>query len=291
MKKSTPKSRSKENNNCTVLALKSVTGWSYQKCFNILAKAGREKDRGFNVFSFLGFIGKHEDVEWDLIYSEYNAFYLKIFMEQVCEEWDIEIESPEYYKSFFSILEEVGDRLDYLGIARHDEKPVTLKQFIKDNPKGVYYITVKSHALAVIDGVIVDNLLGKEAGMNRHVVKAWKFDGNIKPDLGVQTTLDSLFAERHPKLLENEVVVYAGKRWKCNQHNKVLLQPGQIVIANKQINNTVIIELYHPIIDEGYTLTVERSYLKTLKKRSSVTEDEAITLPDTVEVHNWCLNC
>lgn len=287
MKKLTQKTTSKENNNCTVLALKSVTGWSYQKCYSILAKHGREKDSGFNVSRFLTFSGEYQNVNWDMVYAKYDPYWLSVIIREICEQNDIEINTPKYYINFYKILETAEKDLESLGFSKHDDKSVTLKQFAKENPDGVYYVTVKGHALAIINGVIVDNLTGKSAGFNRHITKAWKFEGDINPNLGVQTQLDILAAERHCKLLENEIVTYEGGQYKTIEYNKVLLQPGQIVIANKQIKNNVIIELYHPILDEAFTITLDRSYIKTFTNREVVDEDDAVSFPSTLEVDKW----
>ena len=51
--KTTQTSNSLDNNNCTVLALKSVTGWTESKCKKILADGGRVDNKGFDIIKFI----------------------------------------------------------------------------------------------------------------------------------------------------------------------------------------------------------------------------------------------
>lgn len=39
----------------------------------------------------------------------------------------------------------------------YENKPRTLGQFVKDFPEGRYYVCVRDHALAIVDGVICDH--------------------------------------------------------------------------------------------------------------------------------------
>lgn len=41
-----------------------------------------------------------------------------------------------------------------------DGKKITLGRFIKENPVGKYYVCVRGHALAVVDGVVYDYYYG-----------------------------------------------------------------------------------------------------------------------------------
>jgi len=47
----------------------------------------------------------------------------------------------------------------------------TVKSFIQDNTKGSFVVTVAGHALAVVDGVLIDNA-GEEYRMTRKVIAA-----------------------------------------------------------------------------------------------------------------------
>lgn len=47
---------------------------------------------------------------------------------------------------------------------------ITLKKFLQKHDKGRYYLLVRGHALAVIDGVIYDH----KEGLQRQVVGAWR---------------------------------------------------------------------------------------------------------------------
>lgn len=45
----------------------------------------------------------------------------------------------------------------YKFIHRKFEKPKTIKQFVKDHSVGTYYVCVRGHAFAIIDGVVFDH--------------------------------------------------------------------------------------------------------------------------------------
>ena len=47
----------------------------------------------------------------------------------------------------------------------------TVKSFIKDNPRGSFMVSVAGHALAIVDGVLIDNI-GEEFRMTRKVLGA-----------------------------------------------------------------------------------------------------------------------
>lgn len=51
------------------------------------------------------------------------------------------------------------------------DRKITLKTFIKQEPKGRFYMTVRGHAIAVIDGVPGDDY----TPLGRHVDMAWEF--------------------------------------------------------------------------------------------------------------------
>lgn len=45
----------------------------------------------------------------------------------------------------------------YKFIFREFEKPMTIKSFCKEHPKGKYYVRVSGHILAIIDSVVYDH--------------------------------------------------------------------------------------------------------------------------------------
>lgn len=51
----------------------------------------------------------------------------------------------------------------------------TLKRFCKDNPKGTFYVKVRGHAVAIVDGVMHD-WTADTAG-RRKIISAYKLEG------------------------------------------------------------------------------------------------------------------
>ena len=58
----------------------------------------------------------------------------------------------------------------------------TVKSFIKDNPKGSFVVTVSKHALAVVDGKLVDNK-GEEFRPTRKVDGAYKINKPVSKNV------------------------------------------------------------------------------------------------------------
>jgi|11BtaG_2_1085332.scaffolds.fasta_scaffold26335_3 hypothetical protein len=244
MAKLTQTSTMVDNNNCTVLALKSVTGWQERKCHRILSEGGRKQNRGFDIEGYLADCkGKINDVTL-------TPFYM-----------DWKLRKPG------------TDRLSF--------DSMSLKQFAEKNPKGVFYIIIRAHALAIIDGNIVDNLAGKMAGPGRHVQKAYKVTGNIKPNMGKVHKLDTK-PKRHARLRCGETVTYLGSPLK-NKFGKVLAKKGdKINIVTQHANGQVSVRFQHrgeavphPTMKQvysfpdgwSYTFKMDRSFFQVLKER------------------------
>lgn len=223
VKKTTQTSTTNDDNNCTVLALKSVTGWTEKKCQTILAKAGRKKDKGFAITQYLKHSKKIEDVQFT------------------------KIAEPNWYRN---------------------NNTYALKDFATHRNKGVYYVVTNTHALAIVDGVIVDNLTGRQAGDRRHVQHAWKVTGNIKPNIGKVSKEDTLPKKRYPKLDYGELVIYNGPD---NVYENILLcKKGDLVRVNtQQSNGLVVLTFHHP--SENYVIKskIGREFFEVTEKRKA----------------------
>ena len=238
--KRTQISETNDNLNCTVLALKSVTGWKETKCQTILDKAGRERNKGFNIERYLTKCkGIIEDVQFKRVFKKDRHTTHKVY---------------------------------------------TLKQFATKNPIGVYYICTKDHALAIINGNIVDNLNGFAAREGRGIEVAYKVTGNIKPNIGKVTKLDKETPKRLPRLNYGEEVIFNGTQIKYG--NKVIAKKGDIIIIDtQQVNGTCIAKFIHfgkkvgNTYPDYYSLTakIDRTLLETTRNRdvrnNSVTEE------------------
>ena len=62
------------------------------------------------------------------------------------------------------------------------QRKKTVKSFIKDNPKGNFILTVSKHALAIIDGKLVDNK-GEEFRPTRKVDGAYKINKPVSKNV------------------------------------------------------------------------------------------------------------
>ena len=232
MIKRTQTTETNDDNNCTVMALKSVTGWSEIKCQTILQKAGRIPNEGFHIVEHLSKCkGKIEDVKFKLAYKKSH--------------WsDNDYGVDDWYNS---------------------TRIITLKKFATENPIGVYYVVTKDHALAIINGIIVDNQSGKSAGDGRGIKVAYKVTGNIKPNIGKITKAD-LAPKRHSRLEYGEKVIYLGSKIKYN--NNILAKKGDLItIETQQVNGLVVVKFYHPINKYIVTAKIDRILLQTTKER------------------------
>jgi len=228
--KTTQLSTTDDDNNCTVMALKSVTGWSELKCQSILDKAGRKRNEGFHIIQHLAKCkGQIEDVKFT------------------------KIANCSYYRF---------------------NNTRTLQNFATHRNKGVYYIVTNTHALAIIDGVIVDNLTGRGAGNRREVKHAYKVTGNIKPNIGIVSEDDNLPQKRYARLNYGEKVIYLGDTIECQ--GKILAKKGDLItVSTQQTNGIVIVNFTHygKKIGGKYTnywsaaAKIDRSLLQTTKER------------------------
>jgi len=250
MQKLTQTSTMVDNNNCTVLALKSVTGWQERKCHRILAEGGRKTNRGFDIQGYLADCkGKIESVQ-------FIPFYM---------DWKLQ---REY------------ERCGYKKEKTYES--ISLKQFAEQNPKGAFYIIIREHALAIIDGNIVDNLAGKQGGLGRHIQVAYKVTGNIKPNMGKVHVLDTR-NKRHARLKCGETVTYLGAPLK-NKFGKVLAKKGDLInIVTQHANGMVSVRFQHrgvavphPTMKQVFTFPdgwnhvfkMDRSFFEVLKVRN-----------------------
>lgn len=223
VKKTTQTSTTNDDNNCTVLAMKTVTGWTEKKCQTILSKAGRKKDKGFGITQYLKQSKKIKDVQFT------------------------KIAEPNYYRY---------------------NNTYALKDFATYRNKGVYYIVTKTHALAIVDGVIVDNLTGRQAGDRRHVQHAWKVTGNIKPNIGKVSKEDTLPKKRYARLDYGELVIYNGEVIKFR--DITLAKKGDLVRVNSQrANGIVVLKFFHPVDNYTITAKVDRAMFEVTKKRNT----------------------
>lgn len=284
MAKSTQTSNTLDRNNCTVLALKSVTGWQERKCQRILSEAGRRRNKGFDIQSYIADNqGKIENVQFTPTFMKYDRYAESRLMEIIRKKQNIEYNSKEYHDRYSEIWKAAMDLAKELGYHGLDwsDKPMTLKRFAKENSKGVFYIVTKDHALAIIDGIIVDNLVGKQAGDSRQIVMAYKVTGNIKPNIGKVTELDTK-KKRHARLNYGEQVIYNGDPIK--HKGETLAKKGDLVtICTQQGNGLVVVEFRknptqykpHPKFEsiriplDGYTVSfkIDRSYFEVTKER------------------------
>lgn len=242
MKKLTQTSTTLDNNNCTVLALKSVTGWQERKCSRVLSEGGRKQNKGFDIQGYIADNeGKLADIQLEVVYAKYDHYAKTKVTSLLAEQLGIKPYSKEWYQNDGMYKNELNlaKSLGY-SMVDYNEKPMTLKRFAKENPKGAFYIIVKGHALAIVDGIIVDNLTGKLGGESRQIVMAYKVTGNIKPNVGVISRLDTK-PKRHARLKYNEVVQYVGPTYK--HKNQTIMKTGDYVkIDAQQHNGLVVIE-------------------------------------------------
>ena len=151
-------------------------------------------------------------------------------------------------------------------MVEYSEKPMTLKRFAKENPKGAFYIIIKGHALAIIDGVIVDNLSGKLGGEGRQIKMAYKVTGNIKPNVGVITRLDTK-PKRHARLHYNEVVKYVGPTFKWR--GITIMKTGDHVKISSQQHNGLVVVEFRDSSHRGLTCKIDRADFEVTELRET----------------------
>ena len=132
-----------EHNDCTVLALSTVTPLTYREAHKLLADAGRSFGRGFHLRRWL----KHEPnlipgVQFTVMYDWLTAPLIS----------KIDLES---------------------GLESIRTRNLTVGQFMKSKPQGNYLVFVRQHVFTVIDGTIHDSFL---PGSRRIVKKIYKVE-------------------------------------------------------------------------------------------------------------------
>lgn len=289
MNKLTQTSTTLDRGNCTVMALKSVTGWQERKCQRILSEGGRTQNRGFNIEGYLADNkGIIEDVTFEPCYKWYDSYTRTRFSILASKELGLSRNDKRQYDDtkfdglrFSQYYDRMAINAGVSGV-NYGDKKMSLKRFAKENPKGAFYIIVNNHALAIIDGVIVDNLTGKMGGEGRQVKTAYKVTGNIKPNMGKLHKLDTK-PKRHARLKYGETVTYLGKPLK-NNLGVVIAKKGDLVnIKTQQGNGLVVLEFIHrgekaphPTIKNastypnywGKSFKIDRSEFQVTKERN-----------------------
>jgi len=123
-----------ENNHCSVLSLTAASSLTYEEAHALHHKHGRENYKGTRTITLLK------------AYSEAGFFVGGIHGST---------RSANCMKSakagFSSVIP-----CSFLSKAK-EQKGCTVGSFVKANPKGKFILLVAKHALAVVDGNIIDN--------------------------------------------------------------------------------------------------------------------------------------
>ncbi len=131
----------KEKNDCAVKAIAAAAGVSYE-----ISHA---------------FTGEY------LMRTRRMGTLLGMFLPNITKEPMMLGSKRVEFKSLDSIKITNGYKL-YGEVVRRKK---TVKSFIKDNPRGSFVVSVAGHALAIVDGVLIDNV-GEEFRMTRKVLSA-----------------------------------------------------------------------------------------------------------------------
>lgn len=234
------KSTTKDTNNCTVLALKSVTGWSEAKCYSILKKMGRQDGKGFDI--------------------------VKAISDQ-----DFEINGVNF-EPVINVYNEPGLKIE-LTQGRYDNTP-TVRAFAKANPEGVFYVVVAAHALSIVNGVVVDNVL---SGLGKQIKCAFRVTGAIKPKVASLDTVAT--TKRLPRVKYGQPVKYIGQTIKSSK-GMVILKKGGLYKAERQHTSqpiVVINTLTHSVnvprveVEIVSNETFQKDVARKSKKYSDVT--------------------
>jgi hypothetical protein len=133
----TVESVSGEKNDCAILALVACTGSTYEEARKfIVRETGRRARQGTELTSLIRslngktVLGKSFKAIGDMVTQIRGYAGL------------VNLLSP-------SVLSKTGYRIT--------KSPMTIMRFLKEYPKGTYYILVRGHAMSIIDGVIYGN--------------------------------------------------------------------------------------------------------------------------------------
>lgn len=125
-----------ESRDCTVRALASASGCSYARAYAIMERAGREENSGMSL--------NHINEAMKYV----GANLVGVFGTTIAATYLRNITNADI------------------------ERGMELKNFIKYFQTGRYFVLIRGHALAVVDGELMDSGCVK-AGV--YVVAAWKF--------------------------------------------------------------------------------------------------------------------
>ena len=161
----------KEHNDCVVLAVAAVTGSSYDDAHQYVGNTfNRPKGKGTPMFDYimeknqgkklLGSTYKRMTNHTKTTYTKKKKIY-KQYCEYVFEPVEITISSK------------VMPLITTYGKTRLSR--MTVKTFLREYPKGKYLIHVRSHAFAILDGVIVGNLCDSRK-LKARIINAYKFN-------------------------------------------------------------------------------------------------------------------
>ena len=131
----------KEKNDCAVKAIAAAAGVSYETSH--------------------AFTGEY------LMRTKKMGTLLGMFLPNITKEPMMLGSKRVEFKSLDNIKITNGYKL-YGEVVRRKK---TVKSFIKDNPRGSFVVSVAGHALAIVDGVLIDNV-GEEFRMTRKVLSA-----------------------------------------------------------------------------------------------------------------------
>lgn len=135
-----------EKNDCFVRALAAATDMDYDTTHQeVKDQFGRVNNKGTENHMIIGQMLNAE--ENGLVIGD-NRFSVKVLGKA---------RTHNTYKLYGEII----------------KRKKTVKSFIKDNPKGNYVVTVSKHALAIVDGKLIDNK-GEEFRPTRKVDGAYK---------------------------------------------------------------------------------------------------------------------
>lgn len=156
---SLPLSRT-ETNDCAVIALREVTGQSYQDCHAFWELHGRQRRRGTHVNLVFRRTGSHEFPElgfrttaamhWNEPQAAQNNAELAAVATRFCG---------------------VSSERTPTSYDKYKGETMTLARFLKKYPVGRWFVCSSTHAFAVIDGVVVDNFW--KAHLRRRIREAW----------------------------------------------------------------------------------------------------------------------
>ena len=144
-----------ENNDCFVRALAAATDMDYDVTHKeVKDQFGRVNKRGTENHMIIGQMFNAE--ENGLVIGD-KRFSVKVLGKA---------RTHNTYKLYGNLI----------------DRKKTVKSFIKDNPKGSFVVTVSKHALAIVDGKLIDNK-GEEFRPTRKVDGAYKINKPVSKNV------------------------------------------------------------------------------------------------------------